>query len=254
VKVALYGAGVGADGVADEVASDVADEVAAATVADALATLDDPAVTTVDGPSADADLVVAVGDAGARAVATAPPSVPTLPVGYPGPLSIPPDDLPEVLGAHDRGETWTVAHPSLAAGVDGRSVGRALADVTLMTAEPARISEYAVATGGRRVDDFRADGVVVATPLGSAGYARDAGGPVVTPGGGLAVVPVAPFATRSDTRVVAADVSLTVVRDDAAVVLLVDDRETAPVPGHATVSVRTAGSFPLLRAPTAGDA
>ncbi|WP_394351524.1 hypothetical protein [Halobacterium bonnevillei] len=57
----------------------------------------------------------------------------------------------------------------------------------MVTAEPARISEYAVETGTERVDEVRADGVVAATPAGSHGYARDADGPLLSRGRGLAV-------------------------------------------------------------------
>jgi NAD+ kinase len=51
------------------------------------------------------------------------------------------------------------------------------------------------------VASVRADGVVVATPVGSDGYAAAAGGPVLDAGTGVAVVPIAPFSTAATTHV-----------------------------------------------------
>lgn len=216
------------------------------------------------------DLLVVCGESGRTTLAAPVPSVPTLSVDGPGPLSVPRSALPAAVAAHARGETWTVPHPVLAATLDGDRVGTAVADVSLMTAEPARISEYAVAVdpvGGRNrgdrddrraggdgtvpVDGFRADGVVVATPLGSAGYGRDAGGPLLGSVPGLAVVPVAPFTTDPDAYVVPPDVHLTVERDDTGVTLLVDDREVTAVDPGDVVRVATAATFPLVRPPGA---
>jgi len=104
----------------------------------------------------------------------------------------------------------------------------------LVTDEPARISEYAVATRDRDVDQVRADGVVVATPAGSHGYAADAGGPLLSAGArALAVVPVSPFRVERSQWVLDAPASLRVVRDDADVTLLVDGRDC----GHAEADV-----------------
>jgi NAD+ kinase len=112
---------------------------------------------------------------------------------------------------------------------------RALFDLTLVSEEPARISEFTVRSGTDTVDCFRADGVVVATPAGSGDYARAAGGPVVGRGTGVvAVVPISPFATDTDHWVLdAASVVLRVERDDNPVELLVDGRsEGRVVPGE----------------------
>ncbi|MBP1923073.1 NAD+ kinase [Halorubrum alkaliphilum] len=131
-----------------------------------------------------------------------------------------------------------VPYPVLAVETDGEIVDRAAFDVAFVTDEPARISEYAVEIDSNRCESFRADGVAIATPLGSEGYANAAGGPVITPDGGLAVVPIAPFTTRSDTWVVPEGVTLSVERESEAVSLVVDgSRRDIVVPGR---SVRVA--------------
>jgi len=135
------------------------------------------------------------------------------------------DDLPDALTALASGDYEVRERPTLSV-TAGETDVRALADVMLVTDEPARISEYAVATRGSSVDEVRADGVVVATPAGSHGYAADAGGPLLSAdAGALAVVPISPFRVERTQWVLDAPASLEVVREDADVALLVDGRE-----------------------------
>jgi NAD+ kinase len=207
-----------------------------------------------EGPRTGAglDALVAVGEAALAALAAAPPAVPVLPVLEDGghhAASV--DDLAAALGALLADEHRTVAHPVLSARV-GDASANALLDVTLMTSEPARISEYAVHAADEPIDAVRADGVVVATPVGSTGYARDAGGPLLGPGTGVCVVPVAPFATRSDSWVVAPPVRLSVERDDGPVALYADGREVRPLGHGDAVAVDVAARVELVHVPATG--
>jgi NAD+ kinase len=115
-----------------------------------------------------------------------------------------------------------------------------------VTRESANISEFAVRAGGRRVGDFRADGVVAATPLGSAGYARAAGGPVVGAGTGLAVVPVAQFATARDAWVLDPPVACAVERDEEPVSLVLDGTVVGEAGVGRPVRVEAVDSLDLL--------
>jgi len=131
------------------------------------------------------------------------------------------------------GTARRVPYPILSVEADGATAGKAVFDVAFVTDEPARISEYAVEITEDRHESFRADGVAIATPLGSEGYANAAGGPVIGPGAGLAVVPIAPFTTRRDTWVVSDGVTLSVERESEAVSLVVDgSRREVVVPGQ----------------------
>jgi NAD+ kinase len=124
-------------------------------------------------------------------------------------------------------------------------------DATLVTSEPARISEYAITTEGRLVDRFRADGVVVATPLGSHGYAHAAGGPVLAvDADSFVTVPIAPFAIGADHWVLpSTETSLSVEREEAPVDCFADaDRVGAATPGE-PVHVRPDGVFRVVRPP-----
>ncbi|MGM0448077.1 MAG: ATP-NAD kinase, partial [Methanobacteriota archaeon] len=81
-------------------------------------------------------------------------------------------------------------------------------------------------------------------------YAAAAGGPVVSPGGGLSVVPVAPFTTRPDTWVASGGVSVTVERGEEPVALVIDGARSGTVEPHRGVGIEIAVTVDLL-SPTA---
>lgn len=178
--------------------------------------------------SAAADLVVAVGVDGLRTAVKLDVSPHILSVGLDAACSLPtsdPDTVADTVAQiADRSPDTvpTVPHRPLQLTV-GASTAMAVADCMVMTTQAARISEYAVATDGIPLTEFRADGVVVATPLGSGSYARAAGGPRVAPESGVAVVPVAPFATQADNWVLSPPLSLHIERE-TDVTVYADDR------------------------------
>ncbi|MUW15979.1 ATP-NAD kinase, partial [Halorubrum sp. CBA1125] len=145
-----------------------------------------------------------------------------------------------------------VALPVLTIRADGEPVRHAAFDVAFLTAEPARISEYAVGLDETGRESFRADGVVVATPLGSDGYAAAVGGPVVEPGGGVSVVPISPFATRADTWVAANRVTISVERESESVALVVDGRRRALVEPHSPVEIEAVDAVEAVLATGTG--
>jgi NAD+ kinase len=168
-----------------------------------------------------------------------------------GVRSVPRDRAATALSQVFDGDAATASYPVLDVRVDGAHETRALFDCMLVTAEPARISEYAVATDDTAVDQFRADGVVVATPAGTHGYARRVDAPVIDPHADVvSVAPVAPFATHSDHWVFPTDtVRLTVERDDAPVELLADDRRVRPISPDTPVVVSRGGTLSLSTLP-----
>ena len=236
---------------ADEEAVAGADEGAVAAVADAGG---DPVAGPAADVVADADFVLAVGEAALLSVARAGPAVPVLPVAAGrGVRSVPRGDLEGAVGALLAGEYDVESHPVCQIRVGDRSRATALLDCMLVTAEPAQISEYAVHAGEELVARFRADGVVVATPAGSSGYASRAGGPVVSPAADVLVAaPVAPFATDADHWVLPpGDVRVSVERDVAAVDLVADDRVVGE--GPPAESVLPAESLRVAVVPASGS-
>ena len=186
--------------------------------------------------------VVAVGQSAVRAVAAADADPLVLPVAAGrGLRSVAHGAVPAAVAGLDAARIER--HPVFE--VDASDVATAVFDVTAVTTEAAHISEYAVETTTDRVGQFRADGVTLATPAGSPGYARRIGGPVLAPAAAIGVVvPIAPFQTNPDHWVVSLDgLSVSVERDEATVALYADGDEVATVACGGAVSLRRVGTL-----------
>lgn len=235
-------------------------------------TVTDHDATIVAGPLEEIleqspSILVCVGQTALCAVARAGVSVPVLPVDAgDGVRSVSATHLPAIIDAVLAGagleRHYSTLRVETADPIDGPGSGsssdpgsnsepgprRAFFDVALVTEEPARISEYSVTSRGERLAQFRADGVVVATPQGSHGYASAAGGPLLSDGlDAVAVVPVAPFVTQTRQWIVPHDgLELTVERDEGPVTLQVDDRSVGTVAAGSPISITTAEPLSIL--------
>ena len=188
--------------------------------------------------------VVAVGQAAVQAVATADTAPLVLPVAAGrGVRSVSRESVPAAVAGLE--DASTERYPVFDVAVAGETVGTAVFDVTAVTAEAARISEYTVETTTDSIGQFRADGVTLATPAGSPGYARRVGGPVLAPVASVGVVaPIAPFQTNPDHWVVSlAGLSVSVERDEATVTLYADGQEVATVACGETAALGRQGTL-----------
>ncbi|SNR47382.1 NAD(+)/NADH kinase [Halorubrum vacuolatum] len=196
-----------------------------------------------------AEAILAVGERGvaAAAIRASETDTPMLPIGV-GRLGAARSDASEAISALVTGDWQRTEHALLtvSAGSQGRLRARSALSVSLMTVETARISEYAVAFRSGRRETFRGDGVVVATPLGSDGYARTAGAPALEPGTGLTVTPVAPFRIQRRGWVVPGDATLSVEREGEPVAVAVDGIVRGEVRPQEPVRIRAGGTFDLV--------
>lgn len=114
-------------------------------------------------------------------------------------------------------------------------------DVVIEKVVSERIIEIGVAINGNRFAEYRTDGLIVATPVGSTAYSLSAGGPVVDPEvEALVMTPIAPHSLLSRSLVVAPDSEIEVtVEIDRPARVNVDGREIASVePGERIAIVR----------------
>lgn len=201
-----------------------------------------------------ADAIVAVGGRAVSAAATAGVSAPILPVGV-GRLGVDRPHAADAVRALLAGRWQRTAHPlcSVTVGADRSTRHRSVFDVTLMTRETARISEYAVSFPSGRSESFRGDGVVVATPLGSGGYADAAGAPALEPGSGLSITPIAPFRIHCDRWIAAERATLSIERDEEPIELTVDGTACGTVPPHEPIGIAVEDRFDLISMPAEGE-
>jgi|688.fasta_scaffold06235_20 NAD+ kinase len=102
----------------------------------------------------------------------------------------------------DRGDGVPSAHDAPA---DGADPHRALNDLYFRPCHdeisPTCLLELEI--DGEVVDQVRGDGLIIATPTGSTGYALAAGGPILHPGlEGIVITPICPISISSRTLIV----------------------------------------------------
>jgi NAD+ kinase len=108
----------------------------------------------------------------------------------------------------------------------------ALNDVVLNQSAVARITDFDVRVNGIFVSNYKADGLIIATPTGSTAYSLAAGGPILLPDvPGFVITPVASHALTNrplvvqDTAVI--EVTVAVTREHAF--LTVDGQQGIPL-------------------------
>lgn len=128
----------------------------------------------------------------------------------------------------------------------------ALNEITLARGETGRLVSLRARVNGELLNDYRADGLIVATPTGSTAYSLSAGGPLITPCAAVFVItPICPHSLSQRSLVLA---------DNSTVELSSEDRESGPMiftvdgrdnihigPGDRIEVKKAARSFHLLR-------
>lgn len=104
------------------------------------------------------------------------------------------DDIETAIGKVLNGDYKLDERIKLKVLKDGERVSDCLNEVVFHTAHVAKMRHFKITIDGSLADDFRADGVMIATPTGSTSYAMSAGGPIIDPRvEAMVMVPIAPF-------------------------------------------------------------
>jgi len=129
----------------------------------------------------------------------------------------------------------------------------ALNDVVINKSSIARLIEVDVKVNGEFVANYKADGVIVATPTGSTAYSLAAGGPVLEPTvEAFVITPVSPHALTNRPLVVrdTAVIELIIRGKHDAVNITVDGQLSLPAEEHdSIVCRRSEHRINLLRLP-----
>ncbi len=180
---------------------------------------------TVDECCEVADVIITVGGDGSilhSAMVSLPYGKPILGinVGRCGFLATcEPDQMEEVLGRIVRGEYQIDSRSLLQVSVmEGETVHElyALNDVIIRNGRVQHAIDVAITCDGIPVQNYRGDGVIVATPTGSTAYSMSAGGPILDARlKALVLTPICPHSLQSSAMVFSADRSLQVILDSS---------------------------------------
>ncbi|MCW3136091.1 MAG: NAD(+)/NADH kinase [Canidatus Methanoxibalbensis ujae] len=90
--------------------------------------------------------------------------------------------------------------------IDGNDhIPYAMNEAVIITAKPGKMLHLAIFMDDEEIERIRADGLILATPIGSTAYAMSAGGPIVdTSVEAMIIVPIAPF--KLAARPIVADI------------------------------------------------
>ena len=203
------------------------------------------------GRARPADLFIVFGGDGtllrvARSVAETPRPILGVNLGGLGFLAeTPPDAMEEAVEAVLAGR----CHVERRMGLDvelrrgGRIILRqaVLNDAVVNKSALARMIDLGVTIDGRFVTDYRADGLIVATPTGSTAYALSAGGPIVHPDiAAFVIAPICPHTLTMRPLVVpdASRVEIVLRSADSEVYLTLDGQVGRPLLPRDRVRVR----------------
>jgi NAD+ kinase len=122
-------------------------------------------------------------------------------------------------------------------------------DAVVSQGSIARLIEFEARVDGAPISDYRADGLIIATPTGSTAYNLAAGGPILTPDlDAMVLTPICPHTLTNRPLVVPASARLTLRLIDSAqhVMLTIDGQWAMPLEQRDRVEVHAANKRLLL--------
>jgi NAD+ kinase len=160
------------------------------------------------------------------------------------------EEFPETLEHVLAGSFQTEERMTFDVAVADRSY-RVLNDATINKSALARIVDMRVSVAGAFVSNFRADGLIVATPTGSTAYNLSAGGPIIHPAmSAIVITPICPHMLTNRPIVLpdGLDVEIRIATEHQEIFLTLDGQEGLPLTAADTVRVRkSATSVRLVR-------
>jgi NAD+ kinase len=131
-------------------------------------------------------------------------------------------------------------------------VFRGLNDVVLRAAPAFHLIEIGLSIDGESVMTYRADGLILATPVGSTAHSLSAGGPILPPDAYMFVVTPLCAHTLTQRPLVDSSEKLyeMIPRGEGATVLVIDGQVQLPIAAGDRVVVRRGQTpFPMIRLP-----
>lgn len=116
-----------------------------------------------------------------------------------------------------------------------------LNDVVINKGALARLAHIQTHVDNRYLTDYRADGLIVATPTGSTAYSLAAGGPIMHPAvPGILITPICPFTLSNRPLIVpeSAAIKIRLAEKSSDIMLTFDGQKGLPIDELHTISVQ----------------
>ncbi len=142
------------------------------------------------------------------------------------------------LGRVLEGDCVIESNINISSGVGERTFEDALNEVYVVSKIPGRLLSMQVFVDGVEIDSGRADGAMLATPVGSSAYSLAAGGSILAPNvNGLIFVPVCPprFELKSVVVPDTATVEIELVKPGVSALAVIDGQTRWEIAPHETV-------------------
>ena len=128
----------------------------------------------------------------------------------------------------------------------------ALNEITVARGTTGRLVSLRARVNGELLNDYRADGLIVATPTGSTAYSLSAGGPLIAPGAAVFLItPICPHSLSQRALVLADSCVVHLSSEDSdcgSMLFTVDGRDSVRIePGDRIEVKKSARFFHLLR-------
>lgn len=117
----------------------------------------------------------------------------------------------------------------------------ALNEVTLARGDTGRLVSVRASVNGELLNNYRADGLIVATPTGSTAYSLSAGGPLIEPTAGVFVVtPICPHSLSQRSLVLSDDsvIELAPENFESTMLFTADGRDNTHIGPQDRIEVR----------------
>lgn len=143
-----------------------------------------------------------------------------------------PEEMEAGLDRLLAGDYFVEERSRIATTLNGERLPDATNEAVIKTARISKMVRLEIFADDERVEQVRADGLIVATPTGSTSYALSAGGPIVDPEmEAMVLVPIAPFKLGSRPVVFPGDktVRVDLLDEDKPAILTIDGQHDADV-------------------------
>jgi NAD+ kinase len=157
--------------------------------------------------------------------------------------------LDQVLSGYFRAEERDTFDVKVNDGQAPERTYRVLNDAVINKSALARIIQMRVNVDGAFVTNFRADGLIVATPTGSTAYNLSAGGPIIYPTmSSVVLTPICPHMLSNRPLVLPGTltIDIEIMSEHQEVFLTLDGQEGFPLNEHQRVTIRKSAESVLL--------